>query len=312
LRHLITLFLFFILAIYPHQGSAASSKTTRSAGGTLQVWVPAGLMGDNYWIYLNGHLVSAPPHNAPTSADDLIMVKVGSGWELWNHQGLMLKSIGDDGWDRDHSPYTLDAATRDALRLFQPVEIPLRAGSYRIDLVVLPQGPVYNSSFPFVTSVGWQVEVRKGKTSQLFLSIPSNFTRTGGAPRLHPMYRVCPGAPAPPDLVQLQGLIKEYLDDPMVKILRSASVVPHHKGIVVLDLPSEQGGSREFDGKQIRHIADTIAVHHDFPSQDDVNDCLRRFPQFSRSYGQYGKLLSVIDQDLAYFRKLADELEGNR
>jgi hypothetical protein len=308
LRHFITPILFFVLAMCPHLAQAASTKAAHSAGGTLQVWVPAGLIGADYWIYLNGQIVSAPPHNALESAEDLIMMKVAGGWELWNHKGLALKSIRDDGWDRNYSPYSMDTATRDALRLFQPVELPLRVGSYQIDLVVLPQGTVYNSSFPFVVSSGWHIEVHKGKTTKLFLSIPSNFTRNAGA-RAVPMYRVCPGAQAPPDLKQLQGMIQKYLDDPMVKTLRNASVTPQHKGRVVLDLSPEQGGSREFDGKQIRYIADTIASHHDFPSQGDVNDCLHRFPQFSKSYAQYGKLLTVIDQDLESFRKLADELE---
>ena len=312
MRHLITLILFFMLGAYPHHGYAASTKSIRSAGGTLQVWVPAGLVGDDYWIYLNGHIVSAPPHHTPESTCGLTMVKVRSGWQLWSARGLMLKSILDEGWDRDYSPYTLDAATRDALHLFQPVEIPLRAGNYRIDLVVLSQGPFFDSSFPFAASPGWEAEVRKGKTKQLFLSIPNSFTNTGALSRAVPRYRVCPGAPTPPNLGQLQGWIKEYLDDPMVKMLRSASVTPHHKGTVVLNLPPEQGGTREFDGQQIRHIADTIANRHDFPSQSDVNDCQQRFPRFSKSYVEYGKLLSVIDQDLESFRKLADELEKSR
>ena len=312
MRHFITLILFFLLAAYPHHGHAASPKATRSAGGTLQVWVPAGLIGDDYWIYLNGHIVSAPPHHTPESTGSLIKMKVSSGWELWNAEGLMLKTVRDDGWDRNYSPYALDAAARDALHLFQPVELPLAAGNYQIDLLVLPQSSFFNSSFPFVASSGWQTEVRKGKTTQLFLSIPYHLTDNSGAARAVPMYRVCPGGPTPPNIEQLQGWIKEYLDDPLVKLLRSASVTSHHKGRVVLDLPPEQGGTREFDGKQIRHIADTITNRHDFPNQSDVNDCQQRFPQFSKSYAQYGKLLSVIDQDLEKFRKLADELEKGR
>ena len=312
MRHFITLILFFILAAYPQLAHAASPKATRSAGGTLQVWVPAGSIGDDYWIYLDGHIVSAPPHNTPEPTASLTMVKVASGWQLWGVKGLVLKSVGDEGWDRDYSPYDKDAATRDAWHLFQPLEFPLRAGSHKIDLVVLSYGSLFKSSFPFVASSGWQKDIRKGKTTQLFLSIPNNFTNNAGVARAQPRYRICPGAPAPPNLGELQGWIKEYLGDPMVKILRSASVTPHRKGIVLLDLPAEQGGTREFDGKQVRNIADTITNRHDFPSQSDVNDCQHRFPQFSKSYAQYGKLLSVIDQDLESFRKLADELKENR
>jgi hypothetical protein len=310
LRHFITLILFFLLAASPYHALAASPKATRSAGGTLQVWVPAGFIGDDYWIYLDGHLVSAPPHNTPESTAGLI-IKNRNGWELWGVKGLILRSIGDEGWDRDFSPYYKDAATRDAWHLFQPVEFPLRAGSHLVDLVVLQQGSDFKGSFPFVASSGWQKDIQKGKTTQLFLSIPSNFSKAFSVAAA-PAFRLCPGAPAPPDLGELQGLIKEYLADPMVKVLRTASATPHHKGRVVLDLPPEQGGSREYDGKQIRHIADTIGSSHNFPRQSDVTQCQQRFPQFSRSYARYGELLSVIDQDLETFRKLAEELKERR
>ena len=310
MRYFITLILFFILAAYPHHAHAASPKAARSASGTLQVWVPTGYIGDDYWVYLDGHLVSAPPHNTPESPTDLLVIKNRNGWELWGVKGRVLRSIGDEGWDRDYSPYDKDAAARDAWHLFQPVELPLRAGSHLIDLVVLQQGSDFKGSFPFVASSGWQKDIRKGKTTQLFLPIPNNFSKDFSVAAAQ-AFRLCPGAPAPPDLGELQGLIKEYLADPMVKVLRSVSATPHHKGRVVLDLPPEQGGAREYDGIQIRHIADTIGYRHNFPKQSDVNDCQQRFPQFSRSYARYGELLSVIDKDLETFRKLADEVTSS-
>jgi hypothetical protein len=311
MRYFITLILFFLLAAYPHHVHAASSKATRSAGGKLQVWVPAGYIGDDYWLYLDGHLVSAPPHNTPESRTNLLGIKNRNGWEFWGVEGLVLRSIGDEGWDRDYSPYDKGAAARDGWHLFQPVELPLRAGSHLIDLVVLQQGSDFKGSFPFVASSGWQKDIRKGKTTQLFLPVPNNFSNVISIPEAQ-AFRLCPGGPAPPDLGELQGLLKEYSADPMVKALRRVSATAHPKGRVVLYLPPEQGGAREYDDTQIRHIADTIGYRHNFPKQSDVNECQQRFPQFSKSYARYGELLSAIDKEHETFRKLADELKESR
>jgi hypothetical protein len=119
--------------------------------------------------------------------------------------------------------------------------------------------------------------------------------------------RVCPKGPVPPDVDQLQRWVKEYTDDPVVKTLRGvdASSLSGPKGIVVLSLPPAQGGSREFDGKQISYIVEAISAGRKLPNHSDVAECQRRFPQFSRSYAEYDKMINFIDDDMESFRKLA-------
>ncbi|HUV70829.1 MAG TPA: hypothetical protein VMW15_14295 [Terracidiphilus sp.] len=40
---------------------ARPASHSRAANGTLKVWVPAAMIGDDYWIHANGRIVSAPP-----------------------------------------------------------------------------------------------------------------------------------------------------------------------------------------------------------------------------------------------------------
>ena len=59
MRYFIRLILFLVLVgIPPHTNAEHAPKP---APARLTVWVPSGVVGNNYWIYVNGHIVSAPP-----------------------------------------------------------------------------------------------------------------------------------------------------------------------------------------------------------------------------------------------------------
>jgi hypothetical protein len=312
IRYSVMLILFLVVTGIPRQTNAAPNYAPKPASGRLTVWVPSGVVGNNYWIYVNGHIVSAPPHNPSNPGGNFIAVKTKKGWEIWNKHGLILKMIHDDGWDRDFSPYALDAESRDALHLFQPVELPLSAGKHEIDIAILLPGPSPKSSFPFVISAGWQVDVGPGKPTQLYLSIPDAW-KNDSFPFALPAqsHRACPGdAPSPPNGDQVKQQIRAYRDDPIASALRAANArLSHPKGVVLIDLPPEQGGPREFDGAQVSSIVAAISEHNDLPSESDIQDCQRLYPQFSKSYATYGGLVRFVDNELESFRKLAAMLK---
>ncbi|MGH9571517.1 MAG: hypothetical protein ACRD4F_17880 [Candidatus Angelobacter sp.] len=314
MRYSIMLILFLVLTGIPRQTNAAPTYAPKPASGRLTVWVPSGVVGDNYWIYVDGHVVSAPPHNpADPGAGNFTAVKTKKGWEIWNQHGLILRMIHDYGWDRDFSPYTLDAESRETLHLFQPVELSLSAGKHEIDIAILLPGPFYKSSFPFVVSAGWKVDVGPAKPTQLYLSIPDVWEDGSSVPPALPAesHRACPGGvPSPPNGDQVKQKIRAYRDDPIASALRAANArLSHPKGVVLIDLPLEQGGPREFDGTQISSIVAAISDHNDFPSQSDIQDCQRLYPQFSKSYATYGDLIRFVDNELDSFRKLAASLK---
>ena len=187
------------------------------------------MIHDNYWIYLNGHIVSAPPHHAPDAGSrNFVSVKTHDGWEIWTKDGLILRSIHDQGWDNRYDPYALSLASRDALHLFQAVDLPLRAGKYSVDLATLSGATLseseWKSSFPFVFTGAWDVDVQPGRTRQLFLQVPEHFDDSVGLPAAM-ANRLCNNGPHPPtaaDLDSLQRTIKAYMDDPTVRSLRAA------------------------------------------------------------------------------------------
>src|SRR5207237_9817161 len=77
--------------------SFPTRRSSDLAVGNLKVWVPAGMIGDDYWIYLNGSLRSAPPHGPTDPRSRSFMTtsasSVGSepetryGWDIWTKDG---------------------------------------------------------------------------------------------------------------------------------------------------------------------------------------------------------------------------------
>lgn len=330
MNRLVTQFLLLVLLLVsslPLMAQAKSRSSSHPVPGKLKIWVPAGIVGDNYWIYLNGHIVSTPPHAAEELKHaEVITVATGKlnadgtresndGWDVWNADGLVLRMRHED-WDRTINAY-LNSGTGDTLHIFQAVELPLYPGEYTVEVAILStgesnSGPHGTTSFPFVFTRKSSMNVQRGKTAQIYLAIPDRWSNAPAVIPAVPFRRVCPGAQAaPPDVNQLERLVKQYMNDPLVQVLRGADAagVTPSKGVVVLDLPQEQGGPHEFDGSQIRHIADAIAASNDLPTQRDVDDCQNQFPQFSKSYAQYGKIISDINNDIESFRKLAAKLE---
>ena len=314
MRYSILLILFLVLIGIPPQTNAAPKGAPKPASARLTVWVPSAVVGNDYWIYVNGRIVSAPPHPTSDAGSGVVAMKSKKGWQIFGQNGLVLKEIHDDGWDRDFSPYDLDAESREALHLFQPVELPLPAGKYKIDLAVLLPGPFYKSSFPFVISAGWEVDVEPGKPKQLYLSIPDAWEQGIVVPALVAQSnKACPGdVPSAPNRDEAKQKFRAYKNDPIASALRSANArLSHPKGVALLDLPSEQGGPREFDGTQILAMVAAISEQYDLPSESDVHDCQRQYPQFSTSYAMYGDLIRLVDNELASFRKFAASLKQN-
>ena len=293
--------------------------------GVLKIFVPVGVIGDNYWIYLNGHIVSAPPHSTidpKQGQEGLVRARTKDGWEFWSGRGLELKTRHGQ-WDvsimnryngvggySTMVQWTSDQAVWDPQHIFQVVERRVETGTYAIELVILLSPDSSRSSFPFVINGGYTRDVQSGQTEGVSPGIPDDWSDSPVA--IAAATTFCDGS-SPPSAAQL-NFITEYMQDPIVKSLRaamSASLLPHAEGVVMLDLPPEQGGSREFDGRQIRHIVDTISGHYYGYTLRDVAACQRNYPQFSRSYAELSEMISAKDKDIESFRKWAAELEGS-
>ncbi|HEY5839683.1 MAG TPA: hypothetical protein VIT19_11655 [Pyrinomonadaceae bacterium] len=303
---------------------AALNKNSVPAVGKLKVWVPAGIIGDNYWVYINGDLTSAPPHGPTNPRSPYFMTvsasTVGSqpetryGWDLFTKDGVVL-SMRHEEYDHRLSAY-LKSASGDELRVFRPFELSLAPGTYTVELAILSKAPSYYDStgiFPFVITRKYVADVQSGQTTQLYPGVPDYWYDPLGPFPVRAFRKFCTGSPEP-DSKRILQLVSAYMDDPVVRVLRraSASFRSPSTGVVVLNMPSAQGGPRQFDASQIRHIAATISANHVLPTHRDVADCQRLFPQYHRSYGEFDKMIDVVGTDIESFRKLAADLERDR
>lgn len=330
-QNAIALVLFLMLSMLSPCATAAQgghNNSSRPAAGTLKVWVPAGMIGDEYWIYVNGKILSAPPHNSPDLAGRNYMVmatgllksqsKRGDGWQIITTQGHMLKMHNAD---YENLGSFLQAENESgevpSPPIFQAVELRLPPGKYNVELAIHSPGNVHGlmggspSSFPFVITPKIPFGIQPGKTTELHLAVPDQWSETV-APLAVQAHRACPdGNPSPPDRNQLERWLKDYTDDPSVRALGEADTTS--KRVVVLDLPLASGGKREFDGNQIRHITDAIQASHDVPSHQEIEECRRLFPQYSQAYAGYDKTIStIIGKDIEQFRALAAKLAAGQ
>jgi hypothetical protein len=314
---LVVLLLALGLQAYAHASEAGSNNSRHPAPGSLKVWVPAGMVGNNYWIYINGRIVDAPPHGttSPARRDfNVVPLSKGdgpTGWAILNAQGLILKMHHED---YDDLISYIDSASLDPLHLFQEFDLSLPPGKYTVEVAFLSEvssaGSAGSSiSFPFVITRKYVADINTGQTTRLYPGVPDKWSTVHEIPALAAR-RLCPegAAPSPPDDIQFQRWVKEYLDDPTVRALHGADAFSKH--FVVLDLPPALGGERDFDGSQIRYIANAISARHNLPDHAEVAVCMNLFPQFSQSYAGYDKMISAtIGKDFERFQKLASDLE---
>jgi hypothetical protein len=306
------------------------------ASGKLKVWVPAGIIGDDYWIYLDGRIASAPPRGTTDpKRRDLVVTQTGTlshgtgdGWEIWGRDGMLLR-MHHENYDNlisyinstpgvsscslkkagDSCP--LEEASRDGAGMFRAFEISVQPDKYTVEVEILSPGNMHGNTvgspvtFPFVITRKYVVDVGPRQAPEIYVAVPDGWSETRLSQALMAR-RLCPQSAAPPDDIQLQGWLKQYMDDPVVKGLRGADT--SSKGVVLLDLPAAQGGEREFDGSQVLYIADAISARGYLPDHREVQECRELFPQFSRSYAAYDKTLSVVDNELERFHKLGRTL----
>jgi hypothetical protein len=327
LQNAIVVVLLLIPSVLSPCASAAQGghhNSSRPAAGTLKVWVPAGMIGDEYWIYVNGKILSAPPHNSPDLAGRNYMVmatgllksqsKMGDGWQIVTNQNHVLKMHNAD-YENLGSFLQSENESGEVLSppIFQAVELQLPPGKYNVELAIHSPGNVHGlmggppNSFPFVITPKIPFGIQPGNTTEFHLAVPDQWSATV-SPVAVQAHRVCPGGdPSPPDRNQLERWLNDYTDDPTVKALGEADSTS--KRVVVLDLPPASGGKREFDGNQIRHITDAILASHDVPDHAEIEECRRLFPQYSQAYAGYDKTISrIIGKDIEQFRALAAKL----
>ena len=292
----------------PGTAQKSTTRNTRPANGGLRIWIPSGFIGDNYWIYLNDHLKSSPPHGAQRGSFNIVSLWTKPGWEVWTSEGFLTSSDRYYHWI---NPYL---ASGDKHRIFQTIEYSVVPGTYSVEVMISNAGASRSlSPLPFVITRKHEALVRPGQVFDVYPEIPADWN-TMRSPISAAWASPCHDTSF--DLKKMQNSIlywgRSYQNDPLVKLLHVAggSYKPS-SAVVELDLPS---GPREFDGMQIEQIVGEIDMRfrnlrHD---HDEIANCRNRFPQYSKTFAEYDKTISLIDDDMASLRKLAAALRSSR
>ena len=310
---ILTVILFFdVIAAF-----VIPAKSQELDKGTFRIWVLAGMVGDDYWIYLNGKIVSAPPREKREP--------LSGGVEIWS-SGIFysdndhLINIYHDGQftaaTRDYIKRFVDPSSGDVNHLFYPVDIQLVPGKNAIEVAYLTHGRKdgdgvrVGNTFPFVITEKLLVDMdNPPERNTMFVAVPNDWSA-------HVQYiwaadSVCGidgGGPRPDTLTEI---ISGYLNDPVVHALRALDIslpsLPDN--VVILNLPATEGGVREFDRNQIKYMASEILENYQrYASHETVADCKEKNdPAFSESYDEYDKLISDFDSQLQFFHTLNGE-----
>lgn len=278
------------------------------AEGTLTVWVPAGFTGDNFWIYLDGHLVSAPPHGSGKKTPMGFHGQDGAWLILPGGipSGLLSRNgqFVDSETYRSYLHTNLNVKSGDSKGVFYPVTIPIQTGRYTVEVAYLSNDP-NRSSLPFAFSPKYIANVAAGSSTELHIGVPNDWTNSEPAISVMPPMN-CNDKP---DVSYVAREIHTYLNDPVVQALIQYQASSNADGIVTINLPPALGGSREYDSAQIKHVASAIldryynidhAAHLSF-----IEDCKNSHPEWSLSLDEYEKLINDAKEGLQSAHKLA-------
>ena len=281
---------------------AAADRVT---AGTIKIWMPAGMVGADYWIYVDGHVVGGPPHEA--LPHDTVMVKMSDGWQAWDRDGVVL-ATHHENWDGRLASY-IRSDPPDPQHIFQATEFVFPPGTYSVQGMLLAP---HNSTFPFILTKTYSVEVKTGQATQLYIAVPDGWWNGPALVPARAIRAFCPSSSQLPDFDELQRWASDYMAEPMVQLLQEASSGVRSPGqhVVTLALPAEQGGPREFDGAALAALVDAVTLNNAFPQQDEIARCAARYPGYAGPYASYGRVVAAIDKDEASFRKLAQDLQS--
>jgi hypothetical protein len=302
---------------------STSDGMTDSGSRKLDILIPAGAVGNDYWIYLNGDIARAPSANAVNPKNpDLMLAGVPEGAEprlyLSGSRGFGMR-FNEADWDQSVS-YYFQSDPHDSRHIFQTTEVPLPTGtsSVTVEVAYYSPGDVRREdgsqaprAFPFAITKKIIVEVQAGQRARLIPALPTNYSVGPATPRLYPAYMFCPDGPPERIAQGLKEEVNRYRNDPDVAALRNALFLWSGSGpTVTIEFPAEEGGTRDFDGTQIADIATATAANHYFPSQDDLSECENRYPALAGIFAQVGMTASKENKEMESFRKFGSDLKA--
>ena len=310
-----------------HHATATSSRPRK---GVLTVHMLRGATrtgAENYWLYINGEIVSSPPHKAyredPAGGAGFTYVFLKEyGYELWNRNGDVSLKVNRAGIVVGLHE---DA---DVLRYFEPYVIALPKGKYNVAVIYFDgqgHGGTGVCDAPFQVS---EANVDVDPNVLGVLRIDNLINNVYLAP-----HRLCnqDGAPAaraaPMDengqvnaygISWFKNIASRFIADPVVqtmsRVYEQVKTNPPQGDWVYADFPSSLGGARNFDADEIRMIARFLRNKYGFGDAEsqEILDAMRSHREYYEDTlpsleGMIRKVTSQLDD----YVSIADIMEGS-
>lgn len=280
-------------------GELAEGETGAEADeptATCRIGVP--MYDPEYWLFIDGWMASAPPHDE--LASDYSWVSEDGGWTFSDREGRLVKVniLGFQDYAR--------SGAKEKAFFFQDFD--LAPGRHKVELLMLNNG-----GFPFVISTA-QVDLKTEKAQELRLWVPANISRMPRA-MASPIWAFPIGDwQGSFDARQkfLKGRMTRWATDPVAVALSEALVGARLKApdgpVVMVELPKERGGPREVDAKLAKVLVNYLE------SEYLVDKWISDFrPDAPRDYrdamGRLSQLAAAHNERVSALRELVTILE---
>jgi hypothetical protein len=281
--------------------------TARPLLGTLVVEVPAGIIGTDYWVYVNKHIVSAPPHDDFASLNP-VQITTPHGYDYFGPDGLIVSTEGNS-----YARFANEAEST----LFQEVTVKVAPGSYVVEVLAKAGRREWTGShvFPFlVKDSRYTVQVDPGGTATVKAVPPPGWGVSAaiGASAAETTLSDA-RAIAVRENDRFEGNAKAYYADPVVKVLVNTMIAfsssPPFRPTVYVDLPETAGGPRELDAAQIDLIVDAAVEHFHYHLEADRIAALKREARgFDSFFDELAGRVEEFNKGIESLRTISEKL----
>ena len=232
------------------------SSAAASDSGEIRIFVPSGIFGTTkWWVYIDRTLIATyrDRRKQGDGASFIFDRKTKDSYWLIDEDGWAMTSV--DGIARKARAGFVD-------KYYDRTSIPMNAGQRVVGLVVFSER---TPKLFLITSVAVELPASGSKTVQF--GIPSGYT-TFREIRAVAVSREPVDTELSSSAQALSRLSSAFSQDPRVSELLRASSQMRSAGIasstVMMTMPQDYGGMREFDGEQVAAIVRAIKRDYEF------------------------------------------------
>lgn len=322
-----------ILSTNPQQRAQSNSRATLSIS-VPAVGAPGGNQPDHYWVYANGHLLGtmARPDGALRSAT---LIPRCPGFEVWDSEGMTFKVLDGRFQTTEDALSTASVKQPD---LFVTQDFDLPPGHYIVQVAFVNHGASCDHNrnvtnifphdlsaiFPLAFSLDFPITVAGGHRYKLFIPPPTDYQFGGpdelAAAALPACSLVQGDQPSDSALNGTERDLQTFKDSPVVVALLHAAATYRTlpNGLVRLEFPPQYGGTREYDAEQIQLLtafAPSLLrsrAEGGMPTHEEVAACRQQYPQFSKIFDTYDKIIDFAQSRVDAIDKLKNAVSANQ